>query len=486
MSWQETYRRRVASPDDAVGLIRPGDRVIVPLGNQPRLLCQALARRANDLPGIHLTLSAPEFDPGWLARAGQEGAWQVEIENFIGTLARPFTDAHQVTYFPNPFSLGFKPLEERPAEAKPIDVVLVSVTPPNRHGLVSFGAHAWFKKGYVRRARTVIAEVNPSLLPVHGDCWVPIERFAALVEVPPIQITQEQLQEAISTLPPERRSALEAIIQVVSPARLAPWMPYFPSIDLAALRIHLGLEEPPPEARAIAELVKPLIPHGATIQIGVGTPAAYLTRLGVFDDKVDLGLHTEMVAPGIARLVAAGVINGRRKTIHRERAVAVAWSGSDDQDLEIIRDNPLFELYEPEYLLNPWVIAQNFQQTAINNALMVDLTGQINSESVFGGRMVNGIGGQPETHIGALYSKGGRAITLLPSTALNGSVSRIVPRLEAGEVVTIPRYLADTVVTEYGVATLLGKNLRERANALIAIAHPDFRSELRSAVQKMF
>ena len=245
----------------------------------------------------------------------------------------------------------------------------------------------------------------------------------------------------------------------------------------------MGLEEPPAKARAIAENVIPLIPHGATIQIGVGTPSSYLPRLGVFNDKVDLGLHTEMVAPGIARLVEAGVINGSRKTVHRGKAVAASWSGSDDGDLAIIDDNPLFELYDPEYLLNPWLIAQNHQQIALNNALSVDLLGQINVESVFGGRMFNGIGGQPETHIGALYSKGGRAITLLYSTAVDGAVSRIVPKFEEGEIVTIPRFFADTVVTEYGVANLLGKNHRERAEALIAIAHPDFRSELRKAAQ---
>ena len=132
-------------------------------------------------------------------------------------------------------------------------------------------------------------------------------------------------------------------------------------------------------------------------------------------------------------------------------------------------------------MLNPWVIAQNHRQVGINNALSVDLRGQIASESLFGGQMYNGIGGQPETHLGALYSEGGRAITLLYSTALDGAVSRIVPRLESGEIVTVPHFWSDTVVTEFGVARLLGKNHRERAEALIAIAHPDFRAELKRA-----
>ena len=151
--------------------------------------------------------------------------------------------------------------------------------------------------------------------------------------------------------------------------------------------------------------------------------------------------------------------------------------------MKIIDGNRNFELYEPDYLLNPSLISSNDQQVAINNALTVDLTGQICSESIFGGKMINGIGGQPETHVGALYSKGGRAITLLQSTAMSGSISRIVPKLNEGELVTIPRYWADTIVTEYGVANLLGKNHRERAEQLISIAHPDFRKDLSKSLK---
>jgi acyl-CoA hydrolase len=132
-----------------------------------------------------------------------------------------------------------------------------------------------------------------------------------------------------------------------------------------------------------------------------------------------------MVAPGIAKLVEAGIVNGSKKSIHRGKAIANAWSGSDPADLEIIDDNPAFELYDPEYVLDIGVIRSNHKQTSINNALSIDLTGQINSETVIGARMINGTGGQPETHIGAFMSKGGRAITLLQSTALNGAMSRI-------------------------------------------------------------
>ena len=147
-----------------------------------------------------------------------------------------------------------------------------------------------------------------------------------------------------------------------------------------------------------------------------------------------------MVAPGIARLVDRGIINGRRKTIHRGRAVAVAWSGSDPDDLRIIDDNPGFELYDPAYVLKLSTLASNYRQTSINNALTIDLTGQINSETVLGARMINGTGGQPEMHLGALLCPGGRAVTLLPSTAVNGTISRIVPQMEQGALVTIGRF----------------------------------------------
>jgi 4-hydroxybutyrate CoA-transferase len=142
-------------------------------------------------------------------------------------------------------------------------------------------------------------------------------------------------------------------------------------------------------------------------------------------------------------------------------------------------------VYDPEYVLDLRTIAQNDNFYAMNNALSVDLIGQINSESVFGPRMINGTGGQPEAHIGAILSRGGRAITLLPSTALDGAVSRVVAQHEAGSIVTLPRFFADTIVTEHGVARLMGKNHRQRAQELIAVAHPDFRAGLRREAERL-
>ena len=477
MIWQDDYRNKLGTSEEAVSIVEDGDRVVVPLSEQPLTLLKALAARAHEVRGATLTVAVPQFDLAPFLDAG----WNVDVENFIGPFGRPYENEGRAPYSPLAFSLTFKTLDERPAEAKPVDVALVTVAPPNRQGQITFGPNSWYKRGFAQRARKVAAEVNPSLIRTYGDNFMPIGGIDRLVKVNPSSVTRESLLKAASHLPEDRRKTLGQIIEAVSPNRLAPSAAHFATMDLNRLKRQLGIDQPSAETRAIAANLKRLVPNGSTIQIGVGTPSSYMPRLGVFDDKLDLGLHSELTVPGVAKLVGAGVINGSRKTIHKGRAVATAWSGANDEDLAIIDDNPIFELYSPEYILNPMVIAQNYHQVGINNALSVDLRGQIASERLFGGQMYNGIGGQPETHLGALYSRGGRAITLLYSTALNGAVSRIVPRLESGEIVTVPHFWSDTVVTEHGVAHLLGKNHRERAEALIAIAHPDFRSELRKA-----
>jgi len=480
MSRPPTYARNIGSAQDAASIVEDGDRVMIPLSEQPMAIIGALADRADTVRGATLCASVPQFDLAPFLDAG----WNVEVENFIGPYARPYENEGAAPYSPLAFSLTFKAADERPREAKPVDVALVTVSRPNRRGQITFGPQAWYKRGFVRRARKAAAEISPALIRTYGDAFMRADDVDRLVETDAAASpSRADLIRAVSALPDERRAALEDIIARVSPRRLAPLAAQFADVDLDRLRAQLGLDEPSAESKAIAENVKALIPDGATVQIGVGTPSSYLPRLGVFDDRVDLGLHSELTVPGVAKLVEAGVINGARKTIHNGRAVATSWSGASDEDLEIIDDNPVFELYSSEYVLNPTVIAQNARQHGINNALSVDLRGQIASESVFGGRMYNGIGGQPETHLGALYSPGGRAITLLYSTALGGAVSRIVPRFESGEIVTMPHFWADTVVTEYGVANLLGKNHRERAEALTAIAHPDFRAELRRAAR---
>ncbi len=485
MDWKEHYRSRTISTEEAAALVKPGMRIDFPLA-AGSVMQRALAARADKIGGVvNLRMSSPAVDPGWFSR-DLTAKFQIELELFIGNLARPHHDQHLGTYLPNLLSTTFKPNDERPGEDKPIDIVFVNTTPPNDKGFVSFGPHQWNKRMYVRRARCAVAEVDRSLPRVHGDVYMHVSEFQYFVEATPPPPDLGAVERELQLMDPEKREGMRKVIAEAGIERIAPIIQYLARTSVADLRLLLGIGDPPEEYKAIAGYLGEVIEDGATIQIGVGDPSSQMPRLGAFDRKHDLGLHTEMIAPGIARLVDRGVINGKRKARNRGKAVAVAWSGGDPEDLRLVEDNPAFELYNPEWVLDIAVLKSNHRQTAINNALAVDLTGQINSETVVGARMINGTGGQPETHIGAFLCPGGRAITLLPSTAVQGAISRIVPQHEQGALVTIPRFFADTVITEYGVARLMGRNHRERAQELIAVAHPDHREELRSAARHLF
>ncbi len=485
LDWREEYKRKLCTADEAMADVQGGDLVAIPIAG-PRTLQAALFRRCQDAGEIELRLAAPLTDPGWL-RPGSD-LFRIEFELFVSDYGRTATDEGRATYLPNLFSLSFKGQEEGRAEWREVDVFLTSVTPPDDEGYVQFGAHNWNKRVYVRHARKTIAEVDAGLRPVFGDNKVHVSEIARFVEVPPFEITQPLVDRWLGRVEDEALKAeYQAIVDDLEGDvdRLIVIGPAMTRLQPMQVRRALGLAEPPEEAKAIAGHVSEVLPDGATIQIGVGEPGTYLARAGAFDGKHDLGLHTEMVAPGIAQLVEAGVINGARKQLHQGKAVAVAWSGSDLEGLKIVTNNPKFECYDPDYLLSMNLMSQNENFHAINNALSIDLVGQINSESVFGSRLINGTGGQPETHIAAVLSKGGRAITLLPSTAMHGAVSRVVAQQEAGSLVTIPRYFADTVITEHGVARLWGKNHRQRAQELIAVAHPDFRADLRREAERL-
>jgi len=484
MDWREDYKRRLCSADDAMMSVNAGDLVMIPIAG-PRTLQRALFNRAQETGPIELRLAAPLTDPGWL-RGDSAELFKMEFELFISDFARRATDEGRATYLPNLFSLNFKD-EARDTYRRP-DVFFTSVTPPDDDGYVQFGAHNWNKRLYVRHAKTTIAEVDAGLRPVCGDNRVHISEITHFVEVPPVEITREVVGAWLRRVEDEaRRAEYEDIVEEIGEdlERLVIIGPSLPIMPPDQARRVLGLAKPTETARAIAAYVNEILPDGACIQIGVGEPSMYLAAGGAFDGKQDIGLHTEMVAPGIARLVQAGVITGARKQIHTGKAVAVAWSGSHAEDLRVVTDNPAFEVYDPDYLLDPRVISQNDNMHSLNNALSVDLFGQINSESVFGSRMINGTGGQPETHIGAVMSKGGRAVTLLPSTAMDGAISRIVAQHEPGAMITVPRYLADTIITEHGVAQLWGKNHRQRAQELISVAHPDHRTDLRAQAQAL-
>lgn len=482
--WREVYRERVCSPEEAVAEVRSGDIVLLPI-TPPVLLPNALWQRHEQLEAVTLRLQNPGTDPGWM-QPGMEKQFTVEFELYIGDFGRHVIDERRASYLPNLFSLGFKAEHERPDEARPADVAMVTISRPDKHGYSHFGPHNWTKREAVRYARVAIGEVDPTLIEVHGDVWIHISEFDHLVEYNPPEFTRVEYEALLAEMDPQRAAGFRSIADEVDIRRLAPIKGVIGGVSPDDVRRFLGITEPPPEARTMAGYLSELIPDRATIQIGTGEPSRLMPALGAFDQKHDLGLHTELGAPGLGRLVNQGVISGRYKTIHPYKAVAAAWTGCDDNDMAIIDDNPVFELYPPEYVVHLRTLTQIENFWAINSGVQVDLLGQINSESVFGGRMVNGTGGQPELMLGGINSRGGGSVLMLPATALSGGVSRIVAQFEAGALVTVPRFFADHVVTEYGIARLLGKNHRQRAEELISIAHPDFRTQLRDEARRLW
>lgn len=483
-SWQTYYRERLVSAEQAAARIPDGSRVNIPLFGAVTVPSALWARRAS-LHGVQICMSAPASDPGWFH--GEAGdAFDLELEVFIGDVAREAHYAGRAPYLPNLMSYRFKAHDEGRDEALDADVAIVLCSPPNPAGYVHFGLQHWYKRSLVRRTRFCIAEIDPTLLKVHGDVYAHVSELDCFVENTPVDIRPETIEAQIEKVAPAHQAGMRALIAEMTDVQRRMALRVVPFIDPAVLRRRLRLHGPSPEDEAIARHLAPLIRDGDCIQIGTGDPSSQMIRLGVYDRRRDLGMHTEMVAPGIGQLFRRGILNGRRKNQFPEKIIATAWSGADREDLEVIDDNPAFQLYDSELVLHVPRIAANDRQVSLNNGLAIDLTGQITCETVFGGMMLNGTGGQPENHFGAFMSKGGRAITLLRSTAVGGSVSRIVADHEPGTLITIPRFFADTVVSEHGVARLLGLNHRKRAEALIAIAHPDHRDALREAAAKKF
>jgi 4-hydroxybutyrate CoA-transferase len=325
--------------------------------------------------------------------------------------------------------------EGRPG-ARALDVALVAVSPPNKHGYCCFGNALWDQRKVALEARTTIAAVDPTIPATFGDTWIPASAIDWFVEIEPLAP------------------------RILPPAPTEPWEP------------------------AIAGLVSTLVHDGDTIQLGLGSTTAAVARLGALDAKHDLAYWGELTVPGTVNLVRQGVINGRRSTTHPGKFIAAS-AGNSPEDIAFIANNPTFEFYEPDYVHNPMYVARNDDMVAINNALSVDLTGQIAAGEI-GHQTWSGTGGQLPFAIGAFMSKGGRSITVLPSTAVGGTVSRVVAQFAPGQIVTVPRDIADIIVTEYGIAHLLGKTQRQRAEELIAIAHPDFRAELRREASRLF
>jgi 4-hydroxybutyrate CoA-transferase len=486
MDWQEIYRQRLTTPAEAVKAVKSGDTVVFSLF-PPITLPPALAARRDELKDVTVRLIAPASDPGWL-RMPDESTFKVEFELYIGDFARFVTDEKRGTYLPNLFSLGMKGYDQHRADLHVPDVMFINVSPPNRAGFCHFGMNHWVQRSYARRVPTVIAEVNDTLPEVHGDVYIHVSEIDHFVELKLPPFGREQYEAAAQGVAdPERRASWLRLADELPDLRmLAPIAGVMAAVHPDDARRLLGMADPPPEAVPMAKYLSEIVQDGDTIQIGTGEPSRGMARLGAFAKRKHLGIHTELGWPGLARMWRDGVVDGSRKEVHRHKSVAAAWTGCDPNDQDIIDGNPHFELYDPEYVLHPRTLTKFDNFVAINNAITVDLLGQINSESVFGGRIINGTGGQPEMHMAAAFAPNGRAVTLLPSTAMGGGVSRIVAQMDAGSYVTVPRFYADIVITEYGVARLWGKTHRQRAEELIAVAHPDHRDALRAEAQALW
>ena len=434
--WREYYRSHTVSAEDAVACISSGDRVAFTMGNEPAALGLALLGRADSLHDVTIFLPTPSRDFGWYD-PGFEEIFKVEV-GYILPVVREMVAQKRCDYNVQTLRVEFGPFEKGP------DVILVEVSPPDAQGYCSFGASVWNKKREIQSAGTVLAEVNDRLIRTHGDNHIHVSEIDYFVK---------------------HRSSGR------SPGHT----------DLLGRKVM----EPGPVEKAIAANVAGLIHDGDTLQIGVGSTSELIARLGVLETKNALGWHSETTPYGIIKLIRQGVINGTRKSIHREKAVATAVGGGDVEDMQFVDDNPAFEIYPAEHVLDPRTISAHDNMVAINSAVSVDLTGQIAAESL-GHTMISGTGGHLAFATGAYLSWGGRYIAVMPSTARDGQTSRIVSSLEMGTVVTVPRTLAHFVVTEFGVADLRGKTQRQRARALIDIAHADFRGELARAAERLY
>jgi len=429
-TWLKIYESKVRTPEEAVQAIRSGDRIFL-TGNVsvPKRLLQALVDRAPELENVEichaLTLGASAYvDPAL------EGHIRVNAL-FIGPNVRKAVQEGRADYTPNLLS-EFPLLFSK--GILPLDVAFVHLSPPDEHGFCSYGVETGLTKTAAESAKIIVAEVNRNMPRCLGDSFIHVSRLDHIVPV-----------------------------------------------DYPLLELPMNKGELSDLHVRIAEHIAELIPDEATMQMGIGAiPDAVLRFLY---HKKDLGVHSELFSDGVIDLVEAGVLTNSRKTLHPGKIIAGFMLGTK-RLYDWADDNPMIELHRTEYVNDPFVIAQNRRQVAINSAIEVDLTGQVCADSI-GPKLYSGVGGQLDFVYGASRSEGGVPIIALPSTAKDDTLSRIVSMLRRGAGVVTTRNHVHYVVTEYGVADLYGKTIRQRAQALIGIAHPKFRDELRAAAREL-
>ncbi len=421
MSWIDQYRSKLMNPSEAVSCVESNMRVYIHPGcAEPEALVEALMARApfvKDVEIMHLLTfgTSPYCAPEMAAHFRHNAL-------FVGPNVREAVYDGRADY--TPIFLGEVEALFESGEM-PIDVAFIQVSPPDPHGYCSFGVGVDTTLTAAKYAHRVVAQVNAQMPRTYGDSFIHVSQIDAIVEA---------------------------------------------SQPLCELKKH----ESNPVHNVIGANVASLIEDGAVLQCGIGgIPDAVLPNLM---DRRDLGIHTELISDNVIPLVEAGVMSGERKNF-KPRKIILGFVLGSKQLFDFVDENPVFEFHPSAYTNDPFRIAQNNRMVAINSAIEIDLTGQVCAETI-GARFYSGFGGQLDFIRGAARSKGGKPIIALPSTAKDETVSRIVPRLAHGAGVLTGRADVHYVVTEYGVAYLHGRTIRQRAGALIEIAHPKFRSEL--------
>lgn len=429
-AWERIYQSKITTAAEAIHSISDGDNLFL-TGNcsVPQALLGALVERAradaiHDVT-IHQILTIGDAD---YVAPDMEGKIRVNTM-FISPNVRQAVHEGRADFTPVFLNEVPRLFKQR---IIPLDVSLVHLSPPDEHGFCSFGVEVGLTKPAAESSRIVIAEVNEQMPRALGNSFIHVSK---LTHVVPVDYHLPELPQG----------------------------------------------EPGELQKAIGAHIAEMIPDGATLQMGIGAiPDGVLHFLR---DKRDLGIHTELFADGVVDLVEMGVITGDRKSLHRGKIIAGFVLGTQ-RVYDFIDDNAMVEFHPQDYVNDPFVIAQNDTMIAINSAIEVDLTGQVCADSI-GPRLYSGVGGQVDFVRGAARSKGGKPIIALPSTAKQGTISRITPMLKRGAGVVTTRNDVHYVVTEFGVADLYGKTIRQRVDALVGIAHPDFRADLRQQARQL-
>lgn len=420
------YKSKIVTADEAVKCIKSHDKILIhSFCAFPAKIVEALVKRKDELDRVEIFHALTVGELSYL-RPGMEKHF-IHNATFIGKNSREAVQDGRADFIP--IFLSEIPLLFKSGEIK-LDAALIHVSPPDEHGFCSFGVEVGLTKTGAESARVIIAQVNKNMPRTLGDSFIHVSKINYMVE------SDEEIKEL-----PQSEDLSPDMLNIYS---------------------------------RIGEHIAGLIEDGSTLQIGIGAiPNAVLSFLY---NKKTLGIHTEMFSDGVIGLVEAGIITNEMKTIHPGKIIAGFVLGTRKL-YDFIHNNPLIEFHRQEYVNDPFIISKNYKMVAINSAIEVDLTGQVCSDSI-GTKLFSGFGGQLDFIRGAARSEGGKPIIALPSTANNNTISKIVPFLERGAGVVTSRGDVHYVVTEFGVAQLFGKCIRERVKELVNIAHPDFREPL--------